>query len=109
MINELPPHAHPIHAMVSKTRKELHTRQKYDMIQEDSGPYLKYTMKPHTRDNISGSDGTVDPISGDRAFSNAVHFKKTRYLTKQRYDATDVATSYRAEREGIHATLLLKR
>ena len=95
--------------MEDKNRNELHTRQKYDMIQKDTGPNLKYTAKPHARDDISGSDGTVDPITGDRAFSSAVHFKKIRYLMKQRYIATDDATSYRAELEGIHGTLLLAK
>ena len=61
----------------------------------------------HDRDNLAGSDGTVDPITGDRACASIIHYRGRKHLVTQRFVATEDSTSYRAECEGIYNTLKL--
>ena len=88
-------------------KQELFTRQGYDIIKNEQQHRINYTSKPHDRCDMAGSDGSVDPITGDRASASAVHFKGIRHLARQRYTPNKDATSYRAELEGIYTTFRL--
>ena len=99
----MPTQAHPIHAMSNEDG--IHTRQKYNIILQQPDTGVEYSQKMHSREDIAGSDGTADPITGDRACASVIHFDGIRYLMRQRHTATCDATSYRAELEGIYGVL----
>ena len=64
------------------SEEEMFTRQEYDIIQGKPEPFMRYILEPHARYDIAESNGTVDPITGDRASASAVHLNKTRYLMR---------------------------
>ena len=98
-----PTNAHPVHAR--KDGLEMWTRQDYSIASPATTHEPPITSTPHDRDNLSGSDGTVDPITGDRACASVVHYKGRKYLMTQRFEASEDSISYRAELEGIYNTL----
>ena len=100
-----PIRAHPIHAR--KEGREMWTRQGFSMTSPVPTSKLHITKTPHDRDDLAGSDGSVDPITGDRACSSIIHFKGHKHLVSQRFSPTQDSTSYRAELEGIYNTLEL--
>ena len=56
---------------------------------------------------MAGSDGSVDPFTGKRAYAYIVLHDGTKYSGSRSYEPPHNATSYQSELEGILGTIEL--
>ncbi len=87
----------------------LWTNQQYDVERTTapSTPHITLTTSPSPYGNVSGSDGSVDPITGDRACSYAISNDGYKYSGRKRFPSNPHANSYRSELEGIKGVVNL--
>ena len=104
-VDDIPCDAHPIGARFNEDG--LWTIQQHRIIR--SQPYnwatvIDYVMSVDGPD-MGGSDGSVYPLTGDRASSGCVQIRGTRYGNDRKYPRSQYSTSFRSELEGINQTL----
>ena len=104
--NSLPPDVHPVTA--THDENEYFTMYPYN-IRRTEAPRrsLIQTTSQVQAPDMSGSDGSVDTLFGERACAYCLQIGGTRYQGSQRYPQSDHATSYRSELEGGYLTVKL--
>jgi ribonuclease HI len=107
--DSVPEDAHPIDARFDA--ECLWTSQRYN-VKQDAPPSTRSSIKStssHPRENMAGSDGSVDPIFGGRGCAYKVHYNGTCYEGDKCFRASKYSTSYRSELEGAKGAMEIIR
>ena len=100
-----PTDSHPIEAMIDGDEAWTSNRYKITPLPSESLPSsIDYNTNTNTT-TLSGSDGSVDIVTGDRACAYCVQINGQRFGGARRYEASPYSTSLRSELEGAMHTL----
>lgn len=100
----IPSSAHPIDARYNEDELWTIARYASTTTMTCSNTFIN-RITPVRGPNMAGSDGSVHPVTGDRACAYAVQLDGVRYEGAKRYQRSKHSTSFRSELEGIKCTL----